>query len=383
METIQRAQEWRRTLHSMPETGMKEVATSAFIARALADMGISCHTGIGGTGVVGSLIRGSSTKSIGLRADMDGLPIDEQTGVAHASTNGVMHACGHDGHMAMVLGAAHYLSTQGKFDGKVHFLFQPAEEHGLGAKAMLADGLLQKIPMDSMYGIHNLPGLAVGTFATRPGALMASEDNFVIEIRGRGGHAARPQAVVDPIVIGAEIVTALQSIVGRNVDPAKSAVISCTEFITDGARNAIPTNVTIKGDTRSFDDDVQALLERRMRTLVENIAAAHGASATLTYTHEFEPTINDSLCTEKAVRAAQRAVGEAKVNGACDPWMASEDFGAFARVIPACFIFLGNGSEGQGGGIPLHSRDYEFNDEALESGIRFYVELIESELAHG
>jgi hippurate hydrolase len=360
---------------------MEEFNTSVYVAAKLGELGIETATGIGGTGVVGRLSKGTSQRAIGLRADMDGLPIDEQTGFEWASTNGRMHACGHDGHMAMVLGAAHYLSKIGKFNGSVNFLFQPAEEHGLGAKAMLKDGLLEKFPMQSIYGIHNLPGVEQGTISTRPGPLMASEDNFIIEISGRGGHAARPQAVVDPIVIGAEIVTALQSIVGRNVDPAKSAVISCTEFITDGARNAIPSNVTIKGDTRSFDYDIQELLESRMRTLVENICAAHGAVGKLTYTHEFEPTINDSACTEIAVTAATTAIGKDKVNAMCDIWLASEDFGAFLQAIPGCFVFLGNGLEGNRGGVPLHSRDYEFNDDSLEVGILFYVNLIESQLA--
>lgn len=370
---------WRHHLHRHPETGFQEVATSQYIAEVLTAIGLEPVTGVGGTGVVASVTRGTGSGAIGLRADMDGLPIDERTGLLYASEHpGRMHACGHDGHMAMVLGAAARLQAEGGFDGTVRFVFQPAEEHGLGAKAMLADGLLERFPMDSLFGLHSMPGLAAGHLHTRIGGLMASEDNFEIRITGRGGHAARPQMVIDPIIIGSEIVLALQTIVSRNVDPAQSAVVSCTEFLTDGARNAIPGEVVIKGDTRSFDPVVQTLLEDRMRQICAGIAAAHGATCTVTYTHEFEPTVNDAQCVSAAVTAATAVVGADRVDGNCLPWLASEDFGAFGRAIPACFALIGNGTQPGAGGTPLHSRDYDFNDEVLEIGISYYVELIKS-----
>lgn len=368
---------WRHRLHQCPEAGFAEVVTSGYVAEVLTGLGLDVVTGMGGTGVVASITRGTSPRTVGLRADMDGLPIPERAERAHASAHpGRMHACGHDGHMAMVLGAARRLASEGGFDGTVQLVFQPAEEHGLGAKAMLADGLLERFPMDAMFGLHNMPGIPAGHLRTRTGAIMASEDNFEIRITGRGGHAARPQMVIDPIVIGAQIVLALQSIVARNVDPTQGAVVSCTEFITDGARNAIPGEVVIRGDTRSFDPAVQALLESRMRELSQGIAAAHGASCTVAYTHEFEPTVNDAGCVAIALAAATDVVGAAQVDGDCLPFMGSEDFGVFGRALPTCFAFLGNGTEPGAGGTPLHSRDYDFNDDVLDVGVDYYVELV-------
>jgi amidohydrolase len=245
---------WRHHLHRHPETGFEEVRTSEYIAQALAELGLEVQRGIGGTGLVASLTLGTGTGVIGLRADMDALNIAEDAGHRmHASqVPGKMHACGHDGHMAMILGAAKLLSERRDFNGTVRFIFQPAEEHGKGAKAMIADGLFERFPVDEIYGAHNMPGIPAGHFATRVGGIMASEDNFVINIKGRGTHAARPHMGIDPIVIAAEIVLALQTIVSRNLDPSVPAVISCTEVFTDGIRNAIPTHVTIKGDTRSY-----------------------------------------------------------------------------------------------------------------------------------
>ena len=376
--------EWRHTLHRIPETGFEERETGDAVAAILTGLGIEHVRGIGGTGIVASIRRGSGDRAIGLRADMDGLPIDEGTGLAYSSEHADrMHACGHDGHMAMVLGAGARLVDEGGFDGTVHLLFQPAEEHGKGAKAMLADGLLERFPMQQVFGLHNLPGLPTGTLHTRSGGIMASEDNFEIRVHGRGGHAARPQHVVDPIVVAAEIVLALQTIVARNVDPSLSAVVSCTEIRTDGARNAIPGEVVITGDTRSFDASVQQLLERRMRELCTGIAAAHGATAEVTYTYEFEPTVNDPEATAAAVRAATQVLGADRVDGDCLPIMGSEDFGAFGRAVPACFAFLGNGTEPGEGGTPLHSRDYRLNDDILEVGVDYYVALVRSLLPEG
>ena len=368
---------WRHHLHSIAETAFTEHKTSAYIAEQLRDLGLDVATGVGGTGVIGTLKRGTSDRSIGLRADMDGLPLHEKSGAPYApATSGSMHACGHDGHMTMVLGAAAELVRDDSFDGTVHFLFQPAEEPGKGAQAMIDDGLFTRFPMNEIYGIHNMPGWPEGHLLTRSGALMASEDNFVIRIQGRGGHASRPQLVVDPIVIAAEVITALQTIVSRSIDPSQSGVVSCTEVFTDGSRNAIPTVVTIKGDTRSFDRNVQEKLESQMRQLVEGICAAHGAQGTVEYTFEFDPTFNDETCTQVAVNSALRVAGADKVDGNCAQFMGSEDFGVFARHIPGCFMFLGMGEDH----TPLHNSEFNFNDNVLQTGIDFYVDVVRSQL---
>ncbi|HQC94761.1 MAG TPA: M20 aminoacylase family protein [Aquabacterium sp.] len=373
---------WRHDFHRFPETGFNEHRTADRVAQVLQLLGLDVHRGIGGTGLVASLTVGSGTGVIGLRADMDALAMGEAApDRTHASTNaGCMHACGHDGHMAMLLGAAQLLAQRRDFDGTVRFVFQPAEEHGRGAAAMLADGLLQRFPMDEIYGAHNIPGLPAGHFATRVGALMASEDNFTITITGRGGHAARPQMVIDPLVIGAEIVLALQTIVARSVDPRQSAVVSCTGFTTDGIRNAIPGTVVITGDTRSDSPTVQALLEARMRTLCEGICAAHGASCTVAYTHEFAPTVNWPQCVPVAVRAAQAVVGADRVDANTPPLMASEDFGCFLQHIPGAFVFIGNGDGDSPGAVPLHNAAYDFNDALLPLGARWFAGLVRQRL---
>jgi hippurate hydrolase len=370
-----RLREWRRALHRVPETGFEEHATGDLIAATLTELGVEHVRGVGGTGIVATIRLGSGRGSLGLRADMDGLPIGEQTGLDYASVHeDRMHACGHDSHMAMVLGAAARLVDEGGFHGAVHLVFQPAEEHGKGAAAMLADGLLERFPMDMMVGLHNMPGLPTGTLHTRPGPIMASEDNFEIRVQGRGGHAARPQMVVDPIVVASEIVLALQTIVARNVDPSLSAVVSCTEIRTDGARNAIPGDVVITGDTRSFEPVVQQLLERRMRELCTGIASAYGATAEVDYTHEFAPTVNDPAATAAVIAAATSALGADRVEPDCLQFMGSEDFGVFGRAVPSCFAFLGNGIES----APLHSRNYRVDDDILEAGVEVYVELVRS-----
>jgi amidohydrolase len=377
---------WRHDFHRFPETGFAEHRTADRVAQLLQLIGLQVHRGIGGTGVVASLTVGTGAGVIGLRADMDALALTETApGRAHASTNpGCMHACGHDGHMAMLLGAAQLLAARRDFDGTVRFVFQPAEEHGRGAAAMLADGLLERFPMDEIYGVHNMPGLPTGHFGTRAGGLMASEDNFVIRITGRGGHAAQPHRVVDPLVIGAEIVLALQTIVARSVDPRHPAVVSCTEFVTDGIRNAIPTEVVIRGDTRSYLPEVQALLQARMRTLCEGICQAHGARCTVEYTHEFAPTVNWASCVAVAVSAAQAVVGAERVDADTPPIMASEDFGCFLQHIPGAFVFIGNGTGDEGssdpGGVPLHNARYDFNDRILPVGVRWFAELVRQRL---
>lgn len=373
---------WRHDFHRFPETGFNERTTSDRVARLLQALGLEVQRGIGGTGVVASLRVGSGPGVIGLRADMDALALTEAApGRAHASANpGCMHACGHDGHMAMLLGAAQLLVRRRDFSGTVRFVFQPAEEHGRGAAAMLADGLLQRFPMDEIYGMHNMPGLPAGQIATRAGGIMASEDNFVIRISGRGGHAARPHLVIDPLVVGAEIVLALQTIVARAVDPQHPAVVSCTEFVTDGIRNAIPGTVVIKGDTRSYVPEVQALLEARMRELCDGICRAHGATCTVAYTHEFAPTVNWPACTAAAVRAAQAVVGAERVDGNTPAMMASEDFGCFLQHIPGAFVFIGNGQGDEAGAVPLHNATYDFNDRILPLGARWFAELVRQRL---
>ena len=379
---------WRHDFHRFPETGFNEHRTAERVAQILQMLGLEVHTGIGGTGVVAHLRVGDGGGVIGLRADMDALTLTENApGRAYASTHlGCMHACGHDGHMAMLLGAAQLLAMRRDFKGTVRFIFQPAEEHGRGAAAMLADGLLARFPMDEIYGAHNIPGLAVGHIATRVGGLMASEDNFVIRITGRGGHAARPHRAIDPLVIGAEIVLALQTVVARSVDPQHAAVVSCTEFITDGIRNALPNEVIIKGDTRSYLPEVQALLETRMRTLCEGICQAHGANCAVEYTHEFAPTVNWAQCVPVAVRAAQAVVGAERVDAHTAPMMISEDFGRFLQHLPGAFVFIGNGT-GQGdvpgddtGGTPLHNARYDFNDRIVPVGARWFAELVRQRL---
>jgi amidohydrolase len=373
---------WRQHLHQRPETGFEEVSTSDYAANILKTLGLEVHRGLGGTGLVASLTVGNGKRAIGLRADMDALNIAENApGRAHASLNaGKMHACGHDGHMSMILGAARLLAERRDFNGTVRFIFQPAEEHGRGAKAMMADGLFERFPVDAIFGAHNMPGMPAGSFATRAGGIMASEDNFVIHIKGRGAHAARPHMGVDPIVVAAQIVLALQTIVSRNLDPSLQAVISCTEIITDGIRNVIPSNVIIKGDTRSYSKAVQAMLETRMREVSEGICRAHGIECSVEYTHEFAPTVNSEQFVAVAVNAARNVAGAAAVDPNVQPMMISEDFGAFLQVVPGNFIFIGNGDSPERGGIPLHNATYDFNDDILTTGARYFAEIARLEL---
>jgi amidohydrolase len=377
--------QWRHRFHREPETGFEEHETSAFAAAVLEGFGLEVTRGIGGTGFVASLSCGDGQSVIGLRAEMDALNIHEQAPERnHASVRaGKSHACGHDGHMSMVLGAAKLLCERRDFNGTVRFIFQPAEEHGKGAKAMIADKLFERFPVDEIYGIHNIPGLRAGVIATRAGGIMASEDNFVIRINGRGGHAARPHMTIDPIVIAAEIVLALQTVVSRSVDPGVPAVISCTELFTDGIRNAIPGQVIIKGDTRSYTPSVQRLLESRMRSIGEGICAAHGAECFFEYTHEFVPTVNTPECVPTAITAATAVVGAANVDGNVAPMMISEDFGAFLQVVSGNFAFIGNGAEGDPGATPLHNARYDFNDAVLPVGARYLAEIVRAKLPVG
>jgi len=354
---------WRQDIHRHPELGFGEERTAAMVARILQGFGIETHTGIGNTGVVGVLRRGNSERAIGLRADIDALPIQEANEFDHRSVNDrKFHGCGHDGHTAMLLAAAERLSSTDSIDGTVHFIFQPNEENGLGALAMMDDGLFDRFRMDAIYGMHNMPGIPAGTFAVRKGPMMTFEDNFVISIKGLGGHASMPNRTRDPVVVAAEIISALQTIVARSLNPMDSGVVSVTEVHTDGARNVIPSNVTIKGDTRGLSDHVQALIEQRMRELVVNIGRAHNVDVTLDYSHEFIVLNNTDEETDIAIRAAIDTVGPDRVIPDCEPAACSEDFAQMLRERPGCYVLIGNGTEGHNG-RPLHNPSYEPSDD--------------------
>ena len=374
---------WRHDFHRFPELGFDEHRTAARVADLLANFGLSVSRGIGQTGVVGVLRRGTSAKSIALRADMDALPIQELNAFEHRSErDGKMHACGHDGHTSMLLGAAQYLAQHSNFDGQVVFIFQPNEEHGLGAKAMIEHGLFKTHAIDEVYGMHNLPGMAVGTFASRPGPITASESLFEITVKARGGHAALPHMGVDAITVGAEIVSGLQTIVSRKLDPGQNGVVSVTEFITDGSHNVLPGQAILKGDARALTPQATAMIEKRMRQIVYGICLAHDITAEVRFETFFPPTLNDAGKTARAMRAACTVVGSEAADSASTPKLFSEDFAHFAAVRPGCFVLIGNGTKGAYA-RPLHSADYDFNDAALEVGSSFWVTLVEQQLAKG
>lgn len=370
---------WRRDLHAHPEFGFEEIRTAAFVARKLREFGLDeVVEGVGGTGVVGTLRRGAGNRSIALRADMDALRITEQGDRAYRSqAPGVMHACGHDGHTAMLLGAARMLAEEGGFDGTVRFLFQPAEEWGRGALAMLADGLMERFPFDEIYGIHNMPGLPVGRFETRPGALMSAEDNFEIVLEGVGGHAARPHWGNEVLVAACALVTNLQTIVSRRLSPTDVGVVSVTELVTDGTRNALPGLARVLGDARSFRPEVSAQIERQMRTIAEGTALAHNVAATVTYTREFVPLLNDPALVEEAFAVARGFLPAENVALAAEPMTGSEDFAHFLAHAPGCFVFLGNGEAS----APLHNPGYDFDDAGLLHGADFHAGIARRRLA--
>jgi amidohydrolase len=374
---------WRQHLHTIPEFGFEVVKTSAFVDEKLRAMpGIQVTTGIGRMGLVGVLEgqRKGGRRTIMFRADMDALKIHEKTGLAYASTHdGHMHACGHDGHTALLLGAARALSAKPDFAGRIVFLFQPAEEHGQGARSMIADGVIERFGIEEAYGIHNMPGLAVGHFGTRVGPIMASEDNFEIRIRGKGAHAARPQWARDPIVTASHIVLALQTIVSRRTDPLQQSVVSVTEFVTDGQVNVLPENVTLKGDTRSYLPAVQSMIEAEMRAQASGIGAAFGSAVEVEYRHVFASTVNHATETGYAVAAARRALGGTAVDVAYPPMMGSEDFGLFLEHRPGNFAYLGNGTEGRNA-EPLHNAHYDFNDAGLAPGVAYWCALAQERL---
>jgi len=370
--------EWRRHLHANPEFGFEENATSAFVAEKLRKFGLDdVVEGVGGTGVVGTLKRGTGNRAIALRADMDALRITEQGNPAYKSMNdGVMHACGHDGHTAMLLGAAKLLAEEGGFDGTVRFIFQPAEEWGKGALAMMADGLFERFPFDEVYGIHNMPGIPVGQFETKAGAFMSAEDNFEITLKGIGGHAARPHWGNEVLVAACALVTNLQTIVSRRIDPADIGVVSVTELITDGTRNALPGTARILGDARSFRSEISERIEKQMRIIAEGTALAYNVEASVHYTREFVPLLNDSTLADQAMAVATDLFGETSVRVATKPMTGSEDFAQFLSRVPGCFVFLGNGKDS----APLHNPTYDFNDDGLVHGANFHAGIVRRRL---
>ena len=345
------------------------------MAARLRDLGLEVHEG---AGVVGVLRAGGGNRAIGLRADMDALPIQETSTHDHVSeTPGVMHACGHDGHMTMLLGAAELLSQRPDFDGTVVFLFQPNEEHGLGARAMIDEGVLDRFPIDEVYGIHNLPGAPLGQVSTRKGQICASESLFEIAIAGQGGHASMPQVGVDAITVGAEMVTALQTIVARKMAPSSGAVVSVTEFLTDGQRNVLPGHATLKGDARARLPEDRAAIERFMRQIVAGIAAAHGVEVQVRFNTEFIEVINAAAPVDAAVRVGMAQGLETIADR--PPMSFSEDFAHFCAAVPGCFLLLGNGETGPNA-QPLHASDYDFNDALLPIGANFWTALVRDRL---
>jgi len=369
----------RRDIHAHPETAFEEVRTADIVAQQLNDFGLKVHRGLAKTGVVGSLSVGTSNRAIGLRADLDALDIHEENTFDHASTiDGKMHACGHDGHTAMLLCAAKYLSDTQRFNGTVHFIFQPAEENVAGGRVMVEDGLFELFPVEAVYGMHNLPGMPVGKFGVQAGPAMASADMFTIEISGKGSHGAHPHQGVDPIVTGAEIVTAFQRIVARTLNPIDTGVVSVTQFHAGRAMNVIPETAVIKGTCRALKREVQDQIEARMEQIVKGVCAAHGLTYTIEYDRRYPVLVNTPDETTKAANAAIAVAGAENVNVNLPPTMGSEDFAWMLQDNPGCYIRVGNG-EGEDGGCVVHNPNYDFNDQAIAWGASYWAELVEQE----
>ncbi len=369
----------RRDIHTHPELGFKEKLTSGLVARELASYGIEVHRGLAKTGIVGRLKAGGTNRAIGLRADMDALPIHEKNEFAHRSQHeGVMHACGHDGHTTMLLGAARYLAETRDFDGTVHFIFQPAEEGGGGARVMIEEGLFDKFPCDAVYGMHNWATAPAGTFGIRPGPIMAASGNFDLAIQGRGAHAARPESGVDPVVVAANMVMALQTIASRNVSAIDSLVVSVTQIHGGDAYNVIPDEVTLRGNVRAYRPEVIAKIAPALERIADGVAATYGARAKLAFRMHYPPLVNHAEETRLAGDAAALVVGEANVNRDMPPRTASEDFSYMLEAKPGAFIFIGNG-KGEGA-CDVHNPHYDFNDDIIPLGASFFVRLIETNL---
>lgn len=366
----------RRDIHAHPELAFQEHRTAALVAEKLKEFGVDeVVTGIGRTGVVG-VIKGKTNKSrrvIGLRADMDALPIVEAQPHEYKSTNpGVMHACGHDGHTTILLGAAKYLAETRNFDGTAIMIFQPAEEGGGGGNEMVKDGLMDRFGIHEVYGLHNSPGREVGHFGIRPGSLMAAADTFCIDIVGKGAHAARPHSGIDPIIVGTDLVQAFQKIASRNTDPLKSVVVSVTTFHAGDADNVIPQTAKISGTVRTLEEDVRDLAQERITQICESIAQMHGAQINCQYNREYPVTVNDVERTKFAVQVAKEVVGEDRVVDDTDPVMGAEDFSFMLNARPGAYIFLG-----QGDTAGVHHPDYDFNDEIIPTGCSYMVKLVE------
>jgi hippurate hydrolase len=377
-EQHQQMTAWRRHLHAYPELAFEERLTAAFVAERLAEFGIAVHRGLAGTGVVGTLVTGDGP-AIALRADMDGLPICEANDFAHRSTHaGTMHACGHDGHTAMLLGAARYLAETRRFCGTVHFIFQPAEENEGGARKMIEEGLFERFPVRSVYGMHNLPGRPVGGMAMRPGPMMAAFDIFEIAVTGKGAHAAMPHLGSDPVVAASAIVTALQTVTSRTIDPQDAAVVSVTQFHAGDTWNVIPERAVLRGTTRALRTDVQDTVEAAVHRIAEGIAATHGVGARVHYERRYPPTINDPAETDRAAAAAVAVAGEDNVDRDPTPSMGSEDFAFMLREKPGCYVWIGNGAGA--GGCTLHNPGYDFNDTILPLGASYWAKLVETVL---
>jgi len=367
---------WRRDIHAYPELAYQEERTAGLVAERLQSWGIDVDRGLARTGVVGTLSRGGGP-TIGLRADMDALAIEESNTFEYRSRHaGRMHACGHDGHTTMLLGAARYLAEHGDFQGTIQFIFQPAEEAAGGAKLMVEDGLFERFPVDAVFGMHNWPGLGAGRFAMRSGPMMASLDCFDVRIEGRGTHGAAPQHGVDPVMISAQVIGALQTLVSRNVDPLEPAVISVTKIHGGDTHNVIPSDVQLGGGIRCFDPGVRELLRRRIVEVVDGVCSSLGATGTVEFGTEFPAVINSLEGTELASRTAVELVGNENVEARSEPVMVSEDFSYMLEARPGCYVLIGNG-EGEGGCM-IHNPGYDFNDKVLTLGASYWVSLAQN-----
>jgi amidohydrolase len=380
----------RRDLHAHPELCYEEQRTSDVVAARLAEWGIPVVRGLGKTGVVGIIKNGDSERAIGLRADMDALPMQELNTFDHASRHpGKMHACGHDGHTAMLLGAAHYLSRHRNFDGTVYLIFQPAEEGGAGARKMIEDGLFAQFPMEAVYGMHNWPGLPAGSFGVIPGPMMASSNEFRVVVKGKGAHAAQPHRGIDPVMVAVQIAQAWQTIISREKNPLETAVLSITQIHAGSATNVIPDEAVLIGTVRTFSTGVLDLIERRMEEMAGGVAAAFGASVDFGFKRNYPPLINHPEQTAFAIGAMQAVVGAANVNTDVEPTMGAEDFAFMLQAKPGCYVFIGNGEgEHRAGGhglgpCQLHNGSYDFNDQLLPVGASYWVRLVEMGLPIG
>ena len=371
---------WRRDLHAHPETAFEERRTSDFVAGKLAEWGIEVHRGLAETGVVGVLPgRSDNGRRIGLRADMDALHIHEQNDFAHRSLNdGRMHACGHDGHSAMLLGAAKYLAETRNFDGTVYLIFQPAEENEGGGRVMVEQGLFEKFPAEAVFGLHNKPGLAVGEIALRSGPAMAAFDIFEVTVTGQGAHAAMPHQGIDPVVAASQIVTALQTIVSRRSDPLDTVVVSVTQFHAGDTWNVIPHEAVLRGTVRTFKTELSERAEADIQRIATGIAEAHGATVEMRYERRYPALVNTARESALAAQVAGEVVGTARVAPDAEPVMGSEDFAFMLQEKPGCYIWLGNGEAGGPGGCQLHNPLYDFNDEAAVIGASYWARLVET-----